>query len=732
MLTCSDTGKIFCFAQESQFPSCRKKMNHIWQLRDNFRRKPQPNCGTFYLLVQWRPSNREAIRKFQYENRETCGGCMFVLLVLYFHRLKHGPLHACRVPEPWIVEWTTNELDMKADYVISQGCIINNARNRRKKNKHCSSESVNERGRCKRTRTDTNQSPSTQGKTSPHPSYKKAKKGCLVNNSRKRHKKQPSSKAVNKKGGCRRPCKNTDQFPSTEGKTTSQPRYTETDKQSKTGTRRKVIASRSRSRPITRKEIPKESVSGSTAAPLVVSESDDDDHVPLARRIRLFRQHPPPHESRQEDPVFNGTHESHQAGKTDLKNGSPHTPPATPVQLSDYDFDREFDISIVQCPEFDQVLNNVEQGHQTKAIIMQPLQTVFPKRSPYHTPSPGRPSFSLGLTQLEKTPTPSPIHSIHPRLREIKLGETKEEQIRTWIVNPSLDKNQDLASYEGQGYMVLQRNDFWTLKPRSWVNSCVIQWMCYSFNDTQSSRFKREFYCVCPGILESVIKNDSLKAFMDGVEPIYDGLSPSFGDDTRFFDKVEAAKRKWWLIPYYWRGHWWVYAFDVVAKHLLILDSLHYGPEDDKRIKLDAYVGRLCEDMASISIPAFVRTTHGPAHSYARVPKQPNNFDCGMCVIKLMESWTEERQLCEWDEDSLQSDRMELMLDIICGPHNTLVHQLISLLEQKVIPVRRNEPRNKKKDVRSPYTAPSTGSLIERAEGLPKGAMRRGRKKLLT
>nr|XP_029152351.1 uncharacterized protein LOC112784761 isoform X3 [Arachis hypogaea] len=326
--------------EESQFPSCRKKMNHIWQLRDNFRRKPQPNCGTFYLLVQWRPSNREAIRKFQYENRETCGGCMFVLLVLYFHRLKHGPLHACRVPEPWIVEWTTNELDMKADYVISQGCIINNARNRRKKNKHCSSESVNERGRCKRTRTDTNQSPSTQGKTSPHPSYKKAKKGCLVNNSRKRHKKQPSSKAVNKKGGCRRPCKNTDQFPSTEGKTTSQPRYTETDKQSKTGTRRKVIASRSRSRPITRKEIPKESVSGSTAAPLVVSESDDDDHVPLARRIRLFRQHPPPHESRQEDPVFNGTHESHQAGKTDLKNGSPHTPPATPVQLSDYDFDR--------------------------------------------------------------------------------------------------------------------------------------------------------------------------------------------------------------------------------------------------------------------------------------------------------------------------------------------------------------------------------------------------------
>ncbi|RYQ92890.1 hypothetical protein Ahy_B09g099132 [Arachis hypogaea] len=76
-----------------------------------------------YQILKWL---RDAIRKFQDENRETCGGCMFVLLVLqinyvlYFHRLKHDPLHACRVPEPWIVEWTTNKLDKKADHVISQ------------------------------------------------------------------------------------------------------------------------------------------------------------------------------------------------------------------------------------------------------------------------------------------------------------------------------------------------------------------------------------------------------------------------------------------------------------------------------------------------------------------------------------------------------------------------------------------------------------------------------------
>ncbi|QHO00077.1 uncharacterized protein DS421_13g403340 [Arachis hypogaea] len=120
---------------------------------------------------------RDAIRKFQDENWETCGGCMFVLLVLHFQRLKHGPLHACYVPEPWIVEWTTNELDKKANHVISQGCIVNNARKqKKKKKKQTPSETVNEKGRSKRPRKDADQSPSIQRRTTSQPSYKDSDK----------------------------------------------------------------------------------------------------------------------------------------------------------------------------------------------------------------------------------------------------------------------------------------------------------------------------------------------------------------------------------------------------------------------------------------------------------------------------------------------------------------------------------------------------------------------------
>ncbi|RYR10777.1 hypothetical protein Ahy_B05g079258 [Arachis hypogaea] len=402
----------------------------------------------------------------------------------------------------------------------------------------------------------------------------------------------------------------------------------------------------------------------------------------------------------QAEPVVTDDHEGAQEDHSGHKEASPRTPSSALVQLTEYDFDSEFDVSIVQCPEFKQLLANIEQEQHTMPISMQPLQTVMPKKSCYHTPSPGRPNFSLGLTQLEKTLTPSPIHSIHLRLRNIKKGENKEKQIRAWILNSSLDKEQHLAAYEGQGHLVLQRKDLWTLKARNWVNST-----------------------------ESITRDDNLASFIDGASLVYVGLGPSFGEDNRFFDKVKVVKRKWWLIPNCWRGHWWVYAFEVNAKCLVIIDSLHSVPQDDERDKLDAYVGRQFEDMARIAIPAYVWTIDSPFRSYASTPKQPNNSDYDIYVIKFMKSWTEDRALDEWNEDLLISYRMEFMLDIVCGPQNALVDQVLTLLEDKAEPIRRNQPQNKRKEVRSPFTALSTRTLIERAEGLPNGRIIKGRKK---
>ncbi|QHO06915.1 uncharacterized protein DS421_14g459030 [Arachis hypogaea] len=478
--------------------------------RINFRR--------YFILVKTFKWLGKVIETHQNKKFETCGGCMFALMLLYFQRLRHGPLERCQETEPWLTAWTASELEKKATNVIDEEC------------KEASVTSVD---------------------------YKKPAE-------------TPS-----------RPC---------ESKLPGSP--TAPTWESKIGTRRKL--------PVVR---PK-SVKGSCTARVaetrkeksaVVSDFDDDNHVPdVHPKCRLF----------DDSSSLTGEQLNQDVEQFDAQQVDPITPSIALVQVTEYDFDREFDLNFVWCPEVKEILLKVEQKKYTKPLEMELLKT------------------------LEKPPATPPITAVHPRLKGVKLGEDKEDM-------------ELLATYEGRPYLRLLRKDLCTLKARGWVNSNIIQWMCYAFNDAQSERFKRDFYCVCSGILETVMQPHNLESFHNGLVAVYKGLGPNFGEDSRFFNKVDAAKIKWWFIPMCSRGHWWLYAIEVARKRIVVIDSLHDEAHDNERKKLDSYGGRLIEDMAKVAIPTYGRSPNGPMCVYAKVPMQPNGWDCGIYAIKFMETWNE-------------------------------------------------------------------------------------------
>ncbi|KAL4307103.1 hypothetical protein AHAS_Ahas16G0244800 [Arachis hypogaea] len=498
----------------------------------------------------------KVIETHQNKKLETCGGCMFALMLLYFQRLRHGDLERCQEPEPWLTAWTASELEKKASNVIDEGPIGRRAKFREKPKLQ------------------------TKKKGREHATEKKSRKRECRSKSAQKECKEASVTSVDYKKPAETPSR------TCESKLPGSP--TAPPGESKIGTRRKL--------PVVR---PK-SVKGSRTARVaetrkersaIVSDFDDDD------------EHVPYFDAHQVDPI---------------------TPSTSLVQVTEYDYDREFDLNFVRCPEVEEILVNIEQKKYTKPLEMEPLKTVMLNRSQCQTPSPGRPSFSLGLTQLEKPPVTPPITAVHSRLKGVKLGEDKEDMVRCWILNSSLDEEELLATYEGRPYLQLLRKDLCTLKARGWVNSNIIQWMCYAFNDAQSERFKCNFYCVCPGILETVMQPHNLESFHNGPVAVYEGLGPNFGDDSRFFNKVDAAKRKWWFIPMCSRGHWWMYAFEVARKRIVVIDSLHDEAHDDERKKLDSYAGRLIEVMAKVAIPTYDRSPNGPMCAYAKVSMQPN------------------------------------------------------------------------------------------------------------
>ncbi|MED6224929.1 hypothetical protein PIB30_088945 [Stylosanthes scabra] len=91
--------------------------------------------------------------------------------------------------------------------------------------------------------------------------------------------------------------------------------------------------------------------------------------------------------------------------------------------------------------------------------------------------------------------------------------------------------------------------------------------------------------------------------------------------------------------------------------------------------------------MLKIVIPTFDHKGIGFPSRYAQVPKQPNNDDCGIYVIKFMEEWNEDSNLIAYTNKAFTVSK------------------------------RRNNPNSdKKKEVRSPFIAPRTNEITRRAE----------------
>ncbi|KAL4396778.1 hypothetical protein AHAS_Ahas01G0125900 [Arachis hypogaea] len=136
-------------------------------------------------------------------------------------------------------------------------------------------------------------------------------------------------------------------------------------------------------------------------------------------------------------------------------------------------------------------------------------------------------------------------------------------------------------------------------------------------------KFKDDFYCIPLGILEMVLQKRNLDSFREGPTVSYVGLGPQFGADSRYFDKATASLRKWLFFPVCIDHHWWMYAFKIPKRRLWILDI--------------RFQGRIIEDIAKVSMPAYELTENGPTHFYPSIPKQHNGCRdmCVKCVKRL-------------------------------------------------------------------------------------------------
>ncbi|KAL4350771.1 hypothetical protein AHAS_Ahas10G0175300 [Arachis hypogaea] len=296
------------------------------------------------------------------------------------------------------------------------------------------------------------------------------------------------------------------------------------------------------------------------------------------------------------------------------------------------------------------------------------------------TPSPPSKKILPGMTRMEQMFTQCTPIKVHPLLKGRKLDKDDEERLRRWAANRSSEQSQVVATYEGKQHLSLVREDICSLLPQRWVTSNIVHWMCSTFNDPESLRFKNDFCCIPPEILETVLQKRNLDSFKEVPTISYVGLGPHFGDDSIFFDKIA------WFAPVCIDHHWWLYAFEIYQKRLWVLDSMYTAESSNERLKIHVYTvsipqGESLKTWRKLRCPHMSTRRTALPRFYPSVPRQDNGCDCGVFVIKFMQFLSLDKPLQHWDKDVVQEFRKDIILDIVLGPHNSQIGTALQALD---------------------------------------------------
>ncbi|XP_014515566.1 uncharacterized protein LOC106773382 [Vigna radiata var. radiata] len=139
---------------------------------------------------------------------------------------------------------------------------------------------------------------------------------------------------------------------------------------------------------------------------------------------------------------------------------------------------------------------------------------------------------------------------------------------------------------------------------------------------------------------------------------------------------------EWVFIPVVHSGHWWCYALKVCTRQFFVIDSLEKGIRGrsaiDKSIanNIEHFWGLLTNTLEDSKIALNVQQ--------AKIPVQPNTFDCGVIMMKVFEIWDGEdkydgKSMPNYTTEELTEFRKKYLIDWILDEENVWRYSILKL-----------------------------------------------------
>ncbi|KAL4391382.1 hypothetical protein AHAS_Ahas03G0239500 [Arachis hypogaea] len=213
---------------------------------------------------------------------------------------------------------------------------------------------------------------------------------------------------------------------------------------------------------------------------------------------------------------------------------------------------------------------------------------------------------------------------------------------------------EEICTLTGQGQYILMRTHLASLQANSDIESQVVSAICLILNQKKEKRFHAQIYCLPPDIVSMALSD----------HPNGEFISPKTNKEFRveaypnfipFIDRKKLTSHPYIFAPVCHTGHWWLWLINTRTRKCQILDPLHKKAPSPQRKQLNKFTGYVFSRL--IAYAGGKPLEKGEKEKeikapYVKISGQKTSYDCAIYVMKwleLIEPENIKKGKYEWD-----------------------------------------------------------------------------------
>ncbi|QHO23005.1 uncharacterized protein DS421_12g359950 [Arachis hypogaea] len=238
---------------------------------------------------------------------------------------------------------------------------------------------------------------------------------------------------------------------------------------------------------------------------------------------------------------------------------------------------------------------------------------------------------------------------------------------------------EEMCTLIGQGEYILIRMHLASLQAKSDIESQIVSAICLILNQKNEKRFQEQIYCLPPDIVSMALSDHPRGEFISPKtnKEFRVEAYPSF---IEFIDRKKLSSHPYIFAPVCHSGHWWLWLINTTKRKCQILDPLHKKAPSDERKDINKFTGyvfsRLITYAGGKPLEKGEKEKEIKA-SYVKISGQKTSYDCAIYVMKwleLIEPENIKKGKYEWDnwtQEEVDHYRVEYASRILFSEMNT-------------------------------------------------------------